>query len=86
MKIIKVKKIPRKEVTAYDILITFCLFYPAYKLQEAEKLPYKIILKMIKLAQKKQAEHYYNLALISGNTMSKGIKKLLNHYKGIMNG
>jgi ribosomal protein L35AE/L33A len=86
---IKAQKIPRKSVNVEDILALFCYKYPQYKYSEARNLPYRRLVKMLKIAQKEDAKFLYTLtrAIISPHTKGgSGARKLIKELEGIING
>lgn len=84
--IIKAQKIVEKQEAGEDILARFCYLYPSYTYIEAKKLPYKRILKMIKIARKEQAYEWYNLLRIAVAPHSKkgATSNLIKEYRNII--
>lgn len=85
--IIKAQKVTTNKETesGEDILARFCYLYN-YTYSEARKIPYKRILRMIKLARKEQAYEWYNLLRISIAPHGKKgtADKLFKEYKEII--
>ena len=69
-----------------DVLARFCYLYPSYTFLEARKLPYKRVLKMLKVARKEQAYEWYNLLRIAIAPHSKkgAVSSLIKEYKQII--
>lgn len=88
MKILKAKRIPRKETSVEDIIALFCYYYQQYKYHEARKLPFKRLISMLKVAKKEYAKQMYDLTQITASPHTRkgqGVNKLLEHYKRIIN-
>lgn len=84
---IKLAKIPSRRESVFTKLALFCHYYPQYKIDEAKKLPFKTLIQMLRVVQKKEAEHYLNLTQVFGNaTDKKGYKRLIEAYKERIHG
>ncbi len=85
--IIKAQKVTKdiKNEAGEDILARFCYFYP-YTYEEAKRMPYRRILKMLKVARKEQAYEWYNLLRIAVAPQSKkgAVSDLIKEYKQII--
>ena len=89
MPTLKAQKIPQKIVSAEDVLSKFCYYFPRYTYNQARKVPYKRVRKMLSIAQKEEAQKMIYLTHIVAAPHSKkgsGVKKLLEHFKEIING
>lgn len=86
--IIKVQKEEKKEIVrneSEDTLALFCFLFPSYTYAEAQHLPYRRILRMIKVAKREQAYNWYNLLQIALASQSKqSASKLYKEYKRII--
>ena len=63
-------------------------FYSQYKLDEIEALPYRDLVLLLNTATKIEAERMYNLTMIASAPQSKngkGVKTLMDHFKGLVN-
>lgn len=88
MAIIEVAKVPKKKVDVRDLLAELCWYYPQYTLAIANKLPAKDVKLLLKMAQRKEAEKYYNLVQIASAPHTRGgqgVKKLSEAYKKATN-
>lgn len=88
---IEVAKLPGstlgKSKTDDDLIATLCYFYPQYTYAQAEKLSYKRIASLLRVAHKQEAIKYKNLTQIAAAPHSKkgaAVKKLLTHYDKII--
>lgn len=62
-------------------------YYPQYKLQDVEEMPYRDVVLLLKTVQRIEAERMYNLTLIASAPKSKngkGVKTLIKHFKEII--
>lgn len=87
MVVIHAQKIPHKELDPEDILATFCFHFQQYSYLDAKRMPFKRILQMLKIAEKERAKVMYDLTQIASAPHTKkgsGVKKLLDHFKKIM--
>lgn len=87
MRIIQTQKVPKRQVSVDDILARFCYNFPQYTFVQAQRLPYRRIVQMLKIARKEEARKMYELVQIVAAPHSKkgsGIKKVLEYYKEIM--
>lgn len=84
---IKAKKIPKPEpISSEDLLSRFCYHFPQYTYAQARKLPYKRVVKMLKIYRKEEARLMYQLAQILAASHSKdGFKSISSYYKEIIN-
>ena len=88
MKIAKAQKIPVKnaEPTVEELLARFCYYYQQYTYKQAENLPYKRVVQMLKVARQEQAKEWYNLARAYASSQSKdGFKNYMSELKEIIN-
>lgn len=86
--LIQTQKIPKKEVSVDDTLATFCYKFPQYTFSQAERLPYKRVLQMLKIARKLESQRMIELVNISAAPHTKkgqGVKNVIEYYKGIIN-
>ena len=63
-------------------------FYSQYTLEEVEALPYRDLVLLLNTATKIEAERMYNLTMIASAPQSKngkGVKTLMEHFKGLVN-
>lgn len=86
--IIQVQKEEKKEQKRNeyeDTLALFCFLFPSYTYAEAKHLPYRRIMRMIKVAKREQAYNWYNLLQISIASQTKqSASKLYKEYKKII--
>lgn len=85
--LIKTQKIPKKEISVDDTLATFCYKYQQYTLSQAEKLPYKHVIKMLQMAKKQEAQKMLELVNIVASPHTKkgqGIKSIIEFYRRIL--
>lgn len=85
---IKVQKVPKKAVSADDVIMRFCYYYPHYSYADAHKLPYRRIIKMLKVALKEQSILLYNLtkAIAAPHTKNgSGVNKMLKDLEQFIN-
>lgn len=71
-----------------EIWATVCYYYPQYTLKEASELSSRDIKLLIRIAERKQAENYFNLTQIATAPHTKkgsGVKKLTKHFQELMN-
>jgi hypothetical protein len=91
-KVIKVQKIPSKEpkqADALESLDELCYYYPAYRLDQARRLPHKHVRRMLRTARRLKAAEYYNLAQIAAaphTEKGQGVTDLLTKYRNDMDG
>lgn len=87
MKILRVKRIPKKEAPTEDIISLFCYYYQQYKYHEARRLPFKRLIQMLKVARKEYAKQMFDLTQITSAPHTKkgqGVKKLQDYFKKII--
>lgn len=89
-KVIKVQKIPKPEaeLNPDDLLASFCYYFPQYTFDQARKLPYKRIKKMLRVVRKEQAKHMLDLleVVVAPHTKNgKGIKDVKQRLSAIIN-
>ena len=85
--LIKTQKIPKKEISVDDTLATFCYKYQQYTLAQAEKLPYKHVVKMLQTARKLEAQRMLELVNIVASPHTKkgqGVKSVIEFYRRIL--
>lgn len=83
---IEVAKIPKKDATKRSLYARVCYFYPQYNLQQAQALPQRDILLLLKTAEQIEAVRMLNLVQISAAPHTKkgaGVKKLTSHFRKI---
>lgn len=86
-KTFKAQQPPKKKSSYQDLLATFCCYYPQYKFHEADAMPYRRIVQMLRVAQVEQAKKMYELVqIVAAPHTKKGaaINKLLAHYKKLI--
>lgn len=84
MRVIKAQKIPKKQNDPEETLALFCFYFPAYAYHEARQLPYKRIVKMLKVVRKEQARQKIDLLnIVTAPHSKKGqaVKKLMSYYQ-----
>lgn len=87
MAVIQAQKIPKKEISAQEILTTFCLYFPAYTYAQARSMPARRVSYMIKEARKKEARFMSELVRIVAAPQSekgKEVQTMLEYYKNII--
>jgi len=88
-KTIKVKSVSGvsvKRTTPLDILGTFIYHYPQYTLEQARKMPYRTIVKLLQIANKQQTIKYIHLLQINASAQSeKSYKSLHKSYREQIN-
>lgn len=82
---IKVAKVEAsiKRMSKRELYATVCYYYPQYKLEDAQALPGRDLILLIKTANKREAAKMYNFTSIAAAPHSKDmsqVKKLLNHF------
>lgn len=85
---IKAQKVPKKKVSIDDVLATFCYKYPQYTFKQAENMPFKRVMQMLKVAKRIEAEKMIELVNIAAAPHTKkgqGIKNIIEYYKGVIN-
>lgn len=85
---IKVQKVPKKVESEEDILSRFCCYFPAYKFQEARRLPFRRVLMMMKMYKKHHAEKMLDLLEIAVAPHTKngsGVRSAAKKFKDMMN-
>lgn len=86
--IIQVQKEEKKEQKRNEYentLALFCFLFQSYTYSEAQHLPYRRIMRMIKVARREQAYNWYNLLQIQiAGQNKKGASKLYKEYKKII--
>lgn len=66
---------------------TVAYYFPQYKLEEIEEMPARDVVLLLKTATRIEAERMYNLTMIASAPQSKdgkGVKSLMEHFKGLM--
>jgi hypothetical protein len=69
------------------LFATVAFYFPQYRLQDVEEMPYRDVLLLIKTAYRIEAEKMYNLTMIASAPQSKngkGVKTLMKHFKDII--
>lgn len=85
--LIKTQKIPKKEISVDDTLATFCYKYQQYTLSQAEKLPYRKLIKLLQVAKKLEAQKMLELVNIVASPHTKkgqGVKSIIEFYRRIL--
>lgn len=87
---VRVKKVVSQapKLNVRELLAQLCYYYPQYTLNDAQKIPYRDVQLLLRVARKQQAIQLYNLTQISAAPHTKkgeGVKKLSEHFKGIAN-
>lgn len=91
MAIIQAQKVPQThaEVSFDDIVMQFCYVYQQYTYAQAKKLPFKRILKMIRVAEREDAKRYDMLTRIVSaphTDKGKGVKTMIQLLQKIIHG
>lgn len=82
---IKIQKIPTKSLSAQEIIGAFCYHFPQYTYKQAQNLPYKKVVFLLKVARKEHAKKMMDIARIMGAANSgKGMKDVLSYFKSIL--
>ncbi|MCZ2140813.1 MAG: hypothetical protein LC096_05410 [Bacteroidia bacterium] len=84
---IKIQKVPTKKVSIDDVLAIFCYKYPQYTFKQAENMPFKRIMQMLKVAKRIEAERMIELVRIASAPHTKkgqGVKSAIEYYKGVI--
>lgn len=84
MPVIRAQKIPRKTESAEDTLARFCFYFQQYTYEEARKLPFKRVLKLLKIARRERARQMYELTQIASaphTDKGAGVKKMLKYFQ-----
>ncbi len=87
IKAIRAQKIPPRKISVEDVLATFCYKYPQYTFAQAEKLPYKRIVQMLKISRRLDAEkmlELINIVVAPHTKKGQGVKNIVEYYKGII--
>lgn len=61
-----------------------CFFYPQYKMEDVEAMPYRDVALLLSVANKIEAARMHNLTLIASAPHSKdgkGVKTLVEHFR-----
>ncbi len=89
IKVAKVESASAGKTSKRELYATVCYYYPRYSLEEAEALPARDLVLLIKTAKKIEAGYLYNLTAIAAapksNKLSQ-VKKLLSHFGNIAKG
>lgn len=79
------------KIPSYDdiesLIGTLCYYYPQYTFKQAEQLPLRRIISLLKVASQQQALYYKNMTQIIAAPHSKkatNVRKLIDHYNGII--
>lgn len=87
MATIKVQSIPVPEIDPEELLIQFIYKYPQYTLEEARRMPYKQVMKMLRVARKIEAAKMLDLTQIIASPHTKngdGVLKMVKYYHDIL--
>lgn len=52
------------EISKRELYARVCYYYPQYNLQEAQKLPARDLYLLLQVANKLEAQHYFNMTQI----------------------
>lgn len=88
MAVIQAARIPQKKTNKRELYAMVCFYYNQYTLKEAQKLPARDLILLIKTAQKLEAQKMFNLTQIAAAPHTKGgksVKKLAEHFKNVSN-
>lgn len=85
MPIFKASKIPKKNIDAEETLAIFCYHFPQYTFQEARKLPFMRVRKMLDAARKEQAKSMIDfLRVVAAPHSKNGAKSVLSYFQKII--
>lgn len=87
MKVIKIQKIPQKKVSIQDVLARFCFYYQQYTYEQAKKLPYIRVIRMLKVADRERAillSELVDIAAAPHTKRGSGVGKLKSKYEKII--
>lgn len=68
---------------------TVCFYYPQYKLEDVEQMPYRDVALLLRIAEQMEASRMYNYTLIASAPHSKngnGVKNLIEHFRKLIKG
>lgn len=85
--LITIQKIPKKVYSVEDIVAKFCCCFPQYKFNEARKLPFVRIKKMLDIWEKEYSRKMIDLIEVVSAPHTKkgiGINKAIQRYKKIL--
>jgi hypothetical protein len=88
MPVFKAKKVPQKIGSAEETLAKFCYYFQQYTYADARKLPYRRLVKMLRVAMKERAAFLHELVEIAAAPHTKkgsGVTALRKHYSKILN-
>lgn len=87
MVVVSAQKIPKKKITPEDTLATFCFYFQQYTYNEARKLPFIRVKKMLEIAEKERARFMYDLVQVVSAPHTKrgiGVRNMLKYFKDII--
>lgn len=83
---IQVARVEPKKLSKRELYAQVCYHYPQYTLKEVEKMPYRDVALLLKVANKVEAMRLVNLTQIAAAPHTKngtGVKKLTEHFKKV---
>jgi vancomycin permeability regulator SanA len=86
IKVQAVKPSKAKLLQKRELYATVCYFYPQYTLVEVQKLPYRDVQLLLKVAREQEARRFFNETLIAAAPHSKkqqNVTKLTEHFKKV---
>lgn len=84
MPVIRVQKVPKKTESAEDTLARFCFYFQQYTYKEAQALPFRRVMKLLKIAKRERARQMYELTQIAAaphTDKGVGVKKMLKYFQ-----
>ena len=83
MAIIKAKKIPApKPEEALDTVARFCYHFQQYTFQEARKVPYNTVIRLLKAVEIDHSKKMIDMVHVSSVSDKKGADKVIQYFKG----
>jgi hypothetical protein len=83
---VKAAKVPTKRIGRRELYATVCWYYPQYNLNQVSKLPARDIDLLIRVARKREAMKFYNLAQVSAAARARkgnGMRKIIDHFRKV---
>lgn len=71
-------------ISKRELYARVCYYYPQYNLQQARNLPARDLQLLLQVANKIEAQHYFNMTQIVASPHTKkgsGVKKLADKFK-----
>lgn len=84
---IQVAQVDKPKSSKRELYATVCYYY-GYKLDYVQALPARDLYLLQKVAQKQEANKFMNLTNIAAAPQTekgRGVKKLIDYYKGVIN-